>query len=141
MSIWYVVCALTICDCGVIEYDVIWVGVFMVTMIPDSKYYICKELKNVITCHEDVGLVEIGFAILDKDIVIVVKAANALGIQLELNYKNNADKIDILHVDIAVVSVLKLINPTLVVANESVGILTWTTEPAGKALAICIITV
>jgi hypothetical protein len=27
------------------------------------------------------------------------------------------------------------------VANESVGILTWTTEPAGKALAICIITV
>jgi hypothetical protein len=96
----------------------------MVTIIPDNKYYICKELKNVITCHEDVGLVEIGFVILDKDRVIVVKAANALGIQLELNYKNNADKIDILHVDIAVASVLKLINPTLVVANESVGILT-----------------
>jgi hypothetical protein len=27
------------------------------------------------------------------------------------------------------------------VANESVGILTWITEPTGKALAICIITV
>lgn len=96
----------------------------MVTIIPDSKYYICRELKNVITYHENVGLVENGFVILDKDILIVVKAGNALGIQLELNYKNNADKIDIVHVDIAVVSVLKLINPTLVVANESVGILT-----------------
>ena len=95
----------------------------MVTIIPDSKYYICRELKNVITYHENVGLVENGFVILDKDIVIVVKAGNALGIQLELNYKNNADKIDIVHGDIAVVSVLKLINPTLVVANESVGIL------------------